>query len=87
MTENMEQRIKDTKLLFVAGVFGLAFGISFFVLPIITQNTNAGIIQFITIWSMGIGVGTMLFAKHHIKWLAEQKAQTTASTSVYWAKV
>jgi len=87
MTENMEQRIKDTKMLFGAGVFGLVFGLVFFVLPVITQNTNIAIIQFITIWSMGLGVGVMLFAKHHIKWLTEQTKQTNASTSVYWAKV
>jgi len=87
MTENMKQRIKDTKMIFGAGVFGLVFGAVFFVLPLITQNTNITIIQTLTTIAMGLGVGVMLFAKHHIKWLTEQTKQTTASTSVYWAKV
>jgi len=87
MTEIMEQRIKDTKALFGAGIFGLGIGAVFYVLPVITQNTNITIIQILGIVAMGIGIGTMLFAKHHIKWLTEQRRQTSVSASVYWAKV
>jgi len=87
MTENMEQRIKDTKMLFGAGVFGLVFGSVFFVMPVITQNTNIAIIQTLSMITIGIGIGVMLFAKHHIKWLTKQTKQTSASTSVYWAKI
>jgi len=83
----MEKRIEQTKLLFEEGIFGLAFGLAFYVLPIITQNTNIAIIQTLSIVAMGIGVGVMLFAKHHIKWLTEQTKQTSASTSTYWAKI
>jgi len=87
MTENIEQRIKDTKILFGLGVFGMAIGLAFFVLTIITQNTNIAILQTLSIMAMGLGMGVMLFAKHHIKWLTKQTKQTSASTSVYWAKI
>jgi uncharacterized membrane protein AbrB (regulator of aidB expression) len=87
MTENIEQRIKDTKMLFGVGTFGLVIGAAFFVLSIITQNTNITTLLTLSIMAMGIGVGTMLFAKHHIKWLTKQTKQTNASTSVYWAKI
>jgi len=87
MTENIEQRIKDTKILFGLGIFGLVIGAIFFVLTIITQNTNITILQTLSIIAMGIGMGVMLFAKHHIKWLTKQTKQTSASTSVYWAKI
>jgi len=87
MEENMEKRIEQTKLLFGEGIFGLVIGAVFYALPMITQNTNITIIQTLSIVAMGIGVGVMLFAKHHIKWLAEQTIQTSNSTSVYWAKV
>jgi len=83
----MEKRIEQTKLLFGEGIFGLVIGAVFYALPMITQNTNITIIQTLSIVAMGIGVGVMLFAKHHIKWLAEQTIQTSNSTSVYWAKV
>ena len=76
MEENIEKRIEQTKLLFGEGIFGLAFGLAFYVLPVITQNTNTAIIQILSIGVMGIGVAIMLFAKHHIKWLAVQKTQT-----------
>jgi len=87
MTENIEQRINDTKFLFGEGIFGLVFGAVFYAISILGQNANAMQIHYLSIVAMGLGVAVMLYTNHHIKWLTEQTKQTSASTSTYWAKI
>ena len=86
---NIDHRIRDTKYLFVAGVVGLILGIITFPLPNIVGKTAliTAIMHVLSLTLVGLGIAVMLFSTHHIKWLAEQKAQTTTSTSVYWAKI
>jgi len=86
---NINHRIRDTKYLFEVGIIGLVLGIITIPLPTIgglTAFATAVMYGFSSIL-LGIGLGTMLFANHHIKYLNELKKAEESGSSVYWVKI
>ena len=85
---NINHRIRDTKYLFEVGVIGLILGIATFPLPNIAGMTAfaTAVMHSLSSIMLGIGIGTMLFSDHHIKYLNElKKAEETGET--LWIKI
>lgn len=86
---NIDHRIRDTKYLFEVGVIGLILGIITFPVPNIAEMTAfaTAVMHGLSSILLGIGIGTMLFSSHHIKYLHELKTAEASGSSVYWIKI
>ena len=85
---NINHRIRETEYLFEVGVIGLVLGIITIPLPTIGGLTASATAVMYGLSSilLGIGIGTMLFSIHHIKYLIElKKAEETGET--LWIKI
>ena len=86
---NIDHRIRDTEYIFEVGVIGLVLGILTFPLPNLAEITGfaTAVMHGLSSILLGIGIGTILFAFHHIKYLTELKTAEASGSSVYWIKI